>query len=190
MIYGVVFRDPEYVIRKNFHSLTRRDNSLLPLPSGSTCFSLVFTLSIKLFQWLTTQFSDDKFVNSGAQDKAALTPFALRVCCLCVEWSRDLSALQADVWGAGSWEKHLVCFQLTHVSPGSVLSVPAPHPFQETARSPCRWDSCQFPSGKQMPFDLEVHFLRCAGVFRVLVFWFSPQIRWLPLSIWKICSQI
>lgn len=159
-------------------------------PSGSTCFSLVFTLSIKLFQWLTTQFSDDKFVNSGAQDKAALTPFALRVCCLCVEWSRDLSALQADVWGAGSWEKHLVCFQLTHVSPGSVLSVPAPHPFQETARSPCRWDSCQFPSGKQMPFDLEVHFLRCAGVFRVLVFWFSPQIRWLPLSIWKICSQI
>lgn len=116
-----------------FCLLTRRDNRvychLIPwaTPSGSTCFFLGHKfLSIQLFQWLTTWLSDDKFVNRGAQDKAELTPSALRVCCLPVEWSGTCqpSKLMCEVMGVGksTWR----AFSWYTCSCASALSLPPP----------------------------------------------------------------
>lgn len=116
-----------------FCVLTRRDNRvychLIPQASlsGSTCFSLGHKfLSIKLFQWLTAWLSDDKFVNRGAQDKAELTPSALRVCCLPAEWSGTCqpSKVMCEVMGVGksTWR----AFRLYTCSCASALSLPPP----------------------------------------------------------------
>lgn len=151
---------------------TRSDNGvycrLIPSasPSGSTCFSLVFALSIKLFQRLTTWLSDDKFVNSGAQDKAAVTPFALRVCCLPAEWSGDLSALWVNVCEVLDAEKSTWCAFSLHMCLGAQHS--PPHARKPLSLSFCRRSSCQLPSKKWVLVIWKYFFIDAQKVFRVL----------------------
>ena len=115
-----------------FCLLTRRDTEFIatwthgPAHLGQLVSPWDKFLSIKLFQWLTAWLSDDKFVNRGAQDKAELTPSALRVCCRPAEWSGTCqpSKVMCEVMGVGksTWR----AFGLYTCSCASALGLPPP----------------------------------------------------------------
>lgn len=125
---------------RTFHLPVRSDNSSLPRGPLSWPFLPGVCPFCPVVPAPNNQPSDDKAVNRLAQDKAVVTPVALRVWCLPGERPRDFSALWGDTCVALSVERAL------NVS-SPCTWVPFSAPLRQIGNpSPCRYSSCQYLS--------------------------------------------